>query len=295
MFHPLLVRLCCTCVPALVLLTSCASGGMPRKFSLPPVLSEASGLVIDGDEMIWHNDSGDGPYLYTTDLRGNLLRTDTLDARASDYEDLCADEAGLLFVGDFGNNRGLRAGAVIYTYDRNSGKTDSITYTYPGQDGGGRLVPGNYDCEAVVELNGTLHLFTKDILYGDRPFYLRHFRLPAAPGNYVAELVDSLYLPRRVVTGATLDRESGTLYLVAYNFRMLLGKLPTSSASLIALTDYPEDRFFRGKTRRRNISWAIPTQHEAVAVYNERYLYVGAEATRLRRHAMARRIKRRVP
>ncbi len=291
----LLLCLCYTCVPALLLLTSCAPGRAPRKFSLPPVLKEASGLVIDGDEMIWHNDSGDGPYLYTTDLHGRLLRIDTLNARASDYEDICADPSGLLYVGDFGNNRGQRAGAVIYTYDRTSGITDSITYTYPGQDGGGRLTPGNYNCEAIVELHGSLHLFTKDLLFGDRPFYVKHFRLPAAPGNYVAELVDSLYLPRRVVTGAALDRESGTLYLVAYNFRMLLGKLPTSSASLIALTDYPEDRFFRGKLRRRNISWAIPTQHEAVAVYDDRYLYVGAEATRLRTHAIARRIKRRQP
>ncbi len=293
MVHRSFTFLLCTCVPALLLLASCRTTAPPRKFALPAVLNEASGLVIEGDDMIWNNDSGDGPYLYTTDLRGELLRTDTLDARAVDYEDLCADEHGLLYVGDFGNNLGKRTRQTIYRYDRERGRTDSIVYTYPGEDGSGRQPDNNYDCEALVAGGGMLHLFTKDMLFGERAFYVKHFRLPSTPGNYVAELVDSLYLPRRVVTGAALDRESGTLYLVAYNFRMLLNKLPTGSASLIAITDYPGDRFLSGKVHRRNIAWALPTQHEAVAVYDDRYLYLAAEATRLRKHAIARRIRRR--
>lgn len=282
-----------TCVSALLLLlASCGAPDLPRKIRLPPVLNEASGLVIEGQRMRWHNDSGDGPYLYTTDLEGNLLSTDTLNARAVDYEDICTDEAGIIYVGDFGNNTGRRKSATIYRYDPAKETTDSIRYTYPGQDGGGRLVRGNYDCEAMVASDGYLHLFTKDILFGERPFYIYHFRLPARPGTYVAELVDSLYLPRRVITGATLDRSSGELYLVAYNYRTLLGFLPTGAASLITLSDYPDDRFFRGKLRRRNLAWAVPTQHEAVGIYNEDYLYIAAEATRIRKRAIARRIRR---
>ena len=285
----------CTCGPALLLLlcfTACHPTA-PRKFPLPEGLNEASGLVIDGNDLIWHNDSGDGPYLYTTDRAGKLLRVDTLNARASDYEDIAADENGLLYVGDFGNNTGRRTEQTIYRYDRTTQRTDSIVYTYPGEDGQGRLAPGNYDCEAMVVADGQVHLFTKDMLFGARPFTIRHFTLPAVPGSYVAELVDSLYLPRRVVTGAALDREQQQLYLVAYNFRKLLGFLPSSSASLITLSDYPEGRFLEGRMKRRNIAWALPTQHEAVAVYDEEYIYVGAEATLLRRHAVGRRIKRR--
>ncbi|THH39494.1 hypothetical protein [Neolewinella litorea] len=283
----------CTCVPALLLvMTGCGAPDLPRKIRLPPVLNEASGLVVDGQRMIWHNDSGDGPYLYTTDLRGRLMAIDTLEARAVDYEDVCADEDGLLYVGDFGNNTGQRQQAMIYRYNRETGKTDSIRYTYPGQDGGGRLVRGNYDCEAMVASNGYLHLFTKDILYKERPFYIYHFRLPAAPGAYTAELVDSLYLPRRVITGAALDRESRQLYLVSYNYRRLLGFFPTGAASLITLSDYVNDRFFTGDLKRRNLAWALPTQHEAVGIYDDEYLYIAAEATHIRRHAMARRIRR---
>ncbi|MCP9236808.1 hypothetical protein [Lewinella sp. JB7] len=286
-------RLLCSCVPALLLLLSCGTTRPPRKLRLPPAINEASGLVIEGGRMIWHNDSGDGPYLYTTSLHGELVAKDTLDARAVDYEDICADAAGTLYVGDFGNNTGRRSHGVIYRYDTLTRRTDSIVFTYSGQRGEGRLTPGNYDCEAMVAVDGSLHLFTKDILFGRRPFYIQHFRLPARPGTYVAELVDSLYLPRRVVTGAAFDPRTRELFLVAYNFRRLLGFWPSSSASLITLTDYPDDRFLRGKLRRRTIAWALPTQHEALAVYDERYLYVGAEATRLRRHAIARRLRRR--
>ena len=287
----LLRYLLCTCVPALLL--ACGAARPPKKFALPARLSEASGLVIQGNRMVWHNDSGDGPYLYTTDLQGRLLRTDTLEARASDYEDLTADTTGRLYVGDFGNNRGLRQEETIYRYDPATATTDSIVYAYPRQDGGGIDRPGNYNCEAMVASGDELHLFTKAALSGRRDYYVYHFRLPARPGTYVAELVDSLYLPRRVVTGAALDEEKRELYLVAYNFRRVLGFLPTSSASLIQLSDYPEDRFLRGALRRRNLSWAIPTQHEAVAIYNRDYLYVGAEATPIRKRAIARRIKRR--
>ena len=277
----------------LLLVAGCGTTDAPRKFHLPDRIDEASGLVIDDQQMIWHNDSGDGPYLYTTNLRGDLLTIDTLDARASDYEDIAMDAAGLLYVGDFGNNRGQRTEQTIYRYDRTTGQTDSIVYTYPGEDGGGRRVRGNYDCEAMVAADGKLHLFTKDLLTKPRDFYIYHFSLPAAPGTYEAELVDSLYLPRRVVTGAALDPRTRELYLVAYNFRMLLGFLPSSSASLITLSGYPDGRFLRGQLDRRNISWAIPTQHEAVAVYDKDYLYLGAEATKIRRHAIARRLKRR--
>jgi hypothetical protein len=276
----------------LLLLSSCVSTP-PRKFRLPRAIREASGLVIEDGRFTWHNDSGDGPYLYTTDDRGRLLSIDTMRARASDYEDITRAPAGILYVGDFGNNTGRRTAETIYRYDPARGTADSTVYTYPRQDGGGRLTPGNYDCEALVVWKDSLHLFTKDLLGGDRSFTLRHFRLPARPGTYEAELVDSLYLPRRVVTGAALDKDGSHLYLVSYNFRMLLGFLPTSSASLITLTDFPEGRFLQGKLRRRNIAWGIPTQHEAVAVYDEDYLYVGAEATKIRRRAIARRLKRR--
>ena len=274
------------------LFTACAARP-PKTIRLSAEINEASGLSIREGKFTWHNDSGDGPFLYTTDGTGTIISRDTLAARAADYEDMTRDPAGRFYVGDFGNNRGLNRRQTIYRYDPMTGVTDSIVYTYPGQRGEGRDRPGNFDCEAMVYLDGHLHLFTKDQVFGRGNFYAYHYRLPAHPGTYEAALVDSLYLPRRVITAAAVDSVRKQLVFTAYNFNYLIGKLPTGAASLITISDYPEDRFFRGKVRRRNLSWAWPTQFEAVDFYDGKWLYVASEATRLRKYAVAKRKRRR--
>ena len=277
----------------LIMLLSCRTTAPPRTIRLPLALTEASGLSISDGKFTWHNDSGDGPYAYTTDDNGAIIRRDTLTATARDYEDITRDNKGNLYLGDFGNNTGRRADQRIFRYHPDKPGTDSIVFTYPGQNGGGRDQPGNYDCEAMIWHNDTLHLFTKDQLFGKGAYITYHYRLPAAPGRYVAELVDSLRLPRRVVTAAAFDAERGELVLTAYNFKFLAGFWPSGAASLITIAGFPAGRFLRGKVRRRNLSWFWPTQFEAVDFYDERWLYVGSEGTRLRKHAVGKRKGRR--
>lgn len=278
---------------AIFLFAACTTSKPPGIIRLPATITEASGLSIDGKSLSWHNDSGDGPYVYRTDLSGKIIGTDTLTATASDWEDITRDPAGRLYLGDFGNNRGLRKQHAVYRYDPAVGTTDTIRFTYPGQDGGGRDASGNFDCEAMVFQGSYLHLFTKDQLFGRGRFMTYHFRLPATPGVYVAELVDSLRIPRRVVTAAALDSVHDALVLTAYNFKFLAGVWPSSAASLITITDYPEGHFLRGKVRRRNLSWGWPTQFEAVDFYDEDWLYVASEGTRVRKNAVAKRKRRR--
>lgn len=273
-------------------LTACLPGAPPRTIRLPPALKEASGLSIAGDVFSWHNDSGDGPFVYHTNQHGELTGRDSLAATAEDWEDMTRDKAGNLYLGDIGNNAGKRRRQTIYRYD-SSGKTTAIHFTYPGQDGGGRDRPGNYDCEAMAYQGGYLHLFTKDQLFGRGNFTTYHFRVLATPGEHLAELVDSLRIPRRVVTAAALDSVRGELVLTAYSFKMLAGFWPSSAASLITISGYPEGRFLGGRVKRRNLSWFVPTQFEAVDCYNERWLYVASEGTRLRKRAVAKRKGRR--
>lgn len=274
-----------------ILLTACITYP-PKTIRLPAALSEASGLSIQDSLFYWHNDSGDGPFLYATDTKGTLINKDSLAAPASDWEDLTTDGNGHYYLGDFGNNLGQRKEMAIYRFTPASEITEAISFTYPGQDGGGRYTPGNYNCEAMVYHNGHLHLFTKDLLFGEKHFMTYHYRIPAEPGTYVAELVDSLHLPRRVVTAAALDTSNNELILTAYSFQKTLG-LPNGSASLITITDFPEGRFLRGKVKRRNLSWLWPTQFEAVDIFNHQWLYVASEATKLRKHAVVKRKRRR--
>lgn len=274
-------------------LTACTTAAPPKTIRLPPALTEASGLSISGNDFTWHNDSGDGPNIYSTNQYGTITSQYTLAAGAVDYEDITRDTVGNLYLGDFGNNRGKRTSMHIYRYQPQTGITDTINFTYPGQDGKGRDFPSNYDCEAMVYNDGQLHLFTKDQLFGKGQFHTYHYQLPAEPGTYIAELIDSLYLPRRVVTSAALDAERGELVLTAYNFKFIAGFWPSGAASLITISDYPAGHFLQGKVKRQNLSWFIPTQFEAIDFYDERWLYVGSEGTKVRKHAVGKRKRRR--
>ncbi|MEM1359571.1 MAG: hypothetical protein AAGF89_15300 [Bacteroidota bacterium] len=276
---------------SLLFLVACTSYP-PKTIRLPAALSEASGLSIQDSLFFWHNDSGDGPFLYTTNIAGKVINKDSLPVPASDWEDMAYDGNGHYYLGDFGNNLGQRKEMAIYRFTPKTRVTEAIYFTYPGQNGEGRNIAGNYDCEALVHQNYYLHLFTKDQLFGERRFITYHYRVPDEPGTYVAELIDSLYLPRRVVTAAALDTVSDELILTAYSFQKTVG-VPNGSASLITITDYPEGRFLRGKVKRRNLSWLWPTQFEAVDIFNQRWLYVVSEATKLRKQAVAKRKRRR--
>ncbi|MEL6141615.1 MAG: hypothetical protein AAFU67_08350, partial [Bacteroidota bacterium] len=155
-----------------------------------------------------------------------------------------------------------------------------------------RQSPGNYDCEAVIYFHNHLHLFTKAIPGRRKQYWSYHFRLPADPGEYVAELVDSFYFARRTITGASFDRARKELVLISYNYKKWLGIFPVVASSLMQLTGFPEDRFFQGKLMRRNVSWGLPVQYEAIAYFDDRYLYIVTEKTRFRRSAFMKRKRR---
>ncbi len=272
----------------LVLLLFCqlvqAQEQRPGKFRLPDSVEEASGLVYSGaDSLWWHNDSGDGPVLYVTDLKGNLLRRDSLAGiRAIDWEDMTSDRAGTLYIGDVGNNRGLRTYFQIYRYRLSDGQLDSILFRYPGQDGSGRQAPGNLDTEGFFFYRDSLHFFTKDLL-NEPPFTTYHYVIPAQTGTHVAELRDSLNLKKRVVTAATIDPQTGEVFFTAYFFRMGMGFIPRSSASVYMLADYPEGHFFRGTLRRKGIACLFPTQYEAIDIGPAETVLVGTERTKANR------------
>lgn len=88
-------------------------------------LQESSGVAVSRAHpgLLWtHNDTGDGPYLYATDLRGtDRGRLRVAGAAAFDWEDIalgpCPRPIGAtacLYVGDTGDNLETRAWVVVY-------------------------------------------------------------------------------------------------------------------------------------------------------------------------------------
>lgn len=276
------------------LFTACSVAKKPsRIIQLPPELAEASGLTIENTANFYlHNDSGDGPIFYQFNPITKAVEATPIPARANDWEDMTSDDQGHLYFADVGNNRGQRVQQTIYRYHPSTKQTDSIIFTYPLQDGQGRLQPGNYDCEAIVYFNHELHLFTKAIPGKRKSYWSYHFQVPSVPGLYEATLIDSLYFPRRTITAAALNPTGDQLVLTSYNYKRFLGFFPVSASSLITITDYPDNAFFQGKVRRRNLSWAIATQYESVDFYDDKYLYIATERTIMKQQSL-RRVKRK--
>src|SRR6185295_16738529 len=86
-------------------------------------ISESSGLVASRTMpgAYWtHNDSGDGPFIYAFDTRGDSFGTFRVSgAEARDWEDIAAGPGpqankSYLYIGDIGDNDAKRDEVVVY-------------------------------------------------------------------------------------------------------------------------------------------------------------------------------------
>src|SRR5262249_53352923 len=87
-----------------------------------PDITESSGLVASQSPGIYwtHNDSGDGPFIYAIDIRGQSRGVwRVAGALARDWEDIAAGpgpQAGrrYLYIGDIGDNERKFSEIVVY-------------------------------------------------------------------------------------------------------------------------------------------------------------------------------------
>ncbi|MCY7329326.1 MAG: hypothetical protein LH618_12305 [Saprospiraceae bacterium] len=249
---------------------------IPRRSKLPAVLKEVSGMVCTRQGDVWLlNDSHNPSDLFRYDpVQNKVLETRHLPVPNHDWEDLANDNAGNLYIGDVGNNYNRRTNLCIYRYNPATQALDSILLRYPDQK---EFAPTdkkhwNFNCEAVVFFQDSLHLFSKNSFQGN--FYTKHYVVPAKPGNYVAELRDSLYLKNRVVTGASLSRDGQTLALTSYIIGKHLGFLPFTKATVFYFNDFRGSHFLQGKpTRKKLPKFLIARQYESVTQWtNDRWL-----------------------
>jgi hypothetical protein len=254
-----------------------------RKILMPPELKEVSGFVVVKNEkvptLLLHNDGGNDPFLYKT--KGNkVINTIKFPKNIinNDWEDLTQDDKGNIYIGDFGNNLNSRKDLKIYRYNAALNQIDSITFTYPDQN----LFPPtsqkdwNFDCEAMVYCNDSLHLFTKNRFVGN--FYTKHYILTAKPGNYIALFRDSILLKNQVVTGAALSNDGKTLALITYYFKLKNKFWPVSRTAIWFLKDYKNTNFFKGRLKKQKVrKLIIGRQIESVAHFDGPFWLIGNE------------------
>ncbi len=160
-------------LPALLLLQS-ATAEQTGRFASARVI-ESSGVAVSRAHpgVLWtHNDSGDGPYLYATDLRGSDRGFLFVPgAEAVDWEDMslgpCPTRgANCLYLADTGDNLEARPSVAVYAVpepDPPTGPGDTLRTTAAPAILRLRYPDGAHDVEAmyVSPRDSALYLVSK--------------------------------------------------------------------------------------------------------------------------------------
>jgi hypothetical protein len=138
-------------------------------------ISESSGLVASRltPGAYWtHNDSGDGPFIYSFDTRGDSLGIFRVTgAQARDWEDIAIGpgpqpDKAYLYIGDIGDNNSVRPDVVVYRVPEPALTPDTrkLTKAKPGttEPAEGirlRYPDGSHDAEALLVHPVTGHIY----------------------------------------------------------------------------------------------------------------------------------------
>ncbi|MBN2805987.1 MAG: hypothetical protein JXR22_04960 [Prolixibacteraceae bacterium] len=183
-------------------------------------IRENSGIIY-WNNFIWtFNDSGGKNELYALNPEtGNITITVVLsNAMNTDWEDIAQNEK-YIFIAETGNNAGTRTDLNILRLKKASlglepfqeVEAEKIFFSFADQKDFDPLFRQNpYDCEALVEWNDSLYVFTKDWVN----FITKAYVMPNVPGSYNLYPVDSFDV-QGLVTGADINA-AGTLAMVGY-------------------------------------------------------------------------------
>lgn len=241
--------------------------------SLNSSINETSGLITINQKLITHNDSGGEAALYEIDsLTGNYTRKVTIsNATNNDWEDICTDSL-YIYIADFGNNSGSRTNLKIYRLlisdylntPNDTVTVDTINFNYVDQnDFTPTSFSTNFDAEAIVAINDSLYIFTKN--WGN--YWTNIYSLPKIPGTYQTSKIDSINA-QGLVTGATYDETNNSITLVGYTF---------SSAFFIKINQFSNNQFSSGTVAKTTLTVPASIQVESISNISQNQYYLTAE------------------
>lgn len=234
-------------------------------------LDENSTLDFFRGKLFTINDSGGTSEIFEIDKKsGKLKNKFATNLKNEDWEAITSDSTNF-YVGEFGNNLGSRKNLKIYKipFDsiKNSNKLSSskeIPFYYPEQDDFTKRNTNNdFDAEAMVFLNGKIHLFTKEWVSKKTTHYIID---PEISENQAAQKIETFQLDYVVTDAAYFEKK---LYLIGY-----------TKKGDVYLTIFKESEphiFFTEKPKKYYLGSAISIgQIEGVAV-NEDGIYISGE------------------
>ena len=243
----------------------------------PDELQENSGLIFHNGHLYSINDGGNSTDLQELDTQGTIVRSiNVSESQNIDWEAISQNDS-TIFLGDFGNNGGNRQNLCIYRISKNqligndTVGMSKFWFTYPDQNSfSNSSNTHNFDCEAFVYYQDSLHLFTK----GWQNLYTKHYVLPINSVDTVeAILRDSMWVDG-LITDATIDSTTGRLLLLGYknngsNFY---------NSFVYLLFDFPTNDFFSGNKRRIEIGNMLTvSQTEGITFNNSTNGFISSE------------------
>ncbi len=190
-----------------------------RTFNLPDILVETSGLIYY-NHLVWtFNDSGGEPEIYSYSMADSSIkqRITLWNGKNYDWEEISQDSS-FVYVGDFGNNFGIRHNLCIYIIDKEdipkhknkAVKARKIHFTYPDYAPTTfTLKRSAFDCEAMICFNDSIYLFTKNWITNTSGIY----QIPKEPGKYMAKKI-GIFDSKGLITAACL--KNSQLVLLGY-------------------------------------------------------------------------------
>lgn len=241
---------------------------------MPKKLNELSGIAKDGN-FIWAISDNPKALIYKLDLSGNVVQQLRLKKiKVTDVEDVTVDEQ-YLYIADVGDNDGSRGGrqiikikkATIGSGEKVDVEGEVIQFSFPAH--AEKKKNNEYDCEALVNFNGALYLFTKR----RNDLQTELFMLAKTTGNQVPKSI-ALFNSKGLVTGASINSTGTELALVGY-------QQGHKQPFIWMLSGFSGNNFFSGKQRQyvlRNDKkeWQV----ESVTYKDDGTIYFGCEKTK---------------
>jgi hypothetical protein len=237
-------------------------------------LDENSGLILY-NKLFWtFNDSGGENKIYGFNRSGEIKKEIEIEgAKNVDWEDIAQDKK-YIYIGDFGNNNGTRKDQTIYRIKKKDigkkqkQKLDSEKIRFSFENQGIFNFPGKntpFDCEAMIELDGNLYIFTKD----RSDLTTSVYQIPKKKGEYkITPLYKFNVLG--LITGADISPDKKILALVGYNnFKPILW----------LFSDFTTTNFFNGKQTYVEMSAITNAQTEGVCFLGNDTLLISCERT----------------
>lgn len=237
---------------------------------LNDALIETSGLIAF-DNLLWtHNDDHD-TNIYGMDSNGKIQKKIKLEKVINtDWEEISQDSS-YIYIGDFGNNyQGNRTDLHILRIEKksfllNQPIIDTISFSYSNQTDFTiqKSNSTDFDCEAFVVSRDSIYLFSKQWNQNKTSVYV----LPKTPGNYIAQLKETLDI-EGLVTGATLTPK---------NKIVLCGYTKIFTSFLYLISDLKNFNFSMANQRRFKLSLSYH-QIEGIATFDGKLFYVTNES-----------------